>query len=239
MSKGNLTIKIIIAITLATTPIIIYFINFSLISGYSLSKSTQQWSDFGSYLGGVYSWLAFTGILLTLHFQKSELEHVKKQAQLDELLKLANDIYEKIYSIIFSTIDVNDYTIKTLSLGEGEIAYYKRCNTFALLGAAGKATLRTSPEHNELFNLLISRAQFLTQDSCYRTVIEAERLDWCLRQYLLRGGSEVMCQYYISRLSLTLLNISLLGFNIPVEVKAFFELEKMKAQLISTIEAES
>ncbi|HHQ4467758.1 TPA: hypothetical protein ACSPZQ_001270 [Aeromonas veronii] len=233
MSKRISSIKVIISTALVITPILIYFINFSSLSGYALSKDTQQWSDFGSYLGGIYSWFAFTGILLTIHLQRSELEHLKKQAQLDELLKLANDIYEKIYSIIFSNVDVTEFTIQTLSLTPQEITYFKRCNTYALLGAAGKSALLPNTEENDINALMVSRARSLTRDSCFRTVIEAERLEWCLRQYMTLGGSGIMSEYYISRLSLVLANISLLKFTVTPEVKSFFKVEETMNELIS------
>jgi len=110
MMKIRYKVFILLAITFATLPLLIYFITFH----YPLSSNPQNWAAFGSYLGGVYSTLfGFLSVLVLVatlvemrNANRQEREHFELQLANAEADKKLQDVIQ-LTEMIHKLIDIN------------------------------------------------------------------------------------------------------------------------------------
>lgn len=99
--KGLIIIAIFAFIFLLTTPALLFY---SIFGQSSLSTQVQDWSNFGAYVGGMYSalfgFLSTAIICLTLYFtiryNKEQIEHIKKQHSSSLINLYASTLNDKL-----------------------------------------------------------------------------------------------------------------------------------------------
>lgn len=91
---------LLLFILLLFSPIILYFIIFGPASGFSISRSDQNWANFGSYLSGtlgpLISICAFIGLFITIKQQQQSLSTQSKQLETLERQRVIDSIQENI-----------------------------------------------------------------------------------------------------------------------------------------------
>lgn len=108
MENSNIKkiVLLIIASVLFVTPLVIYFYNFN--GGFSTEHS--KWSEFGSYLGGIYGALAFFALAYTTNITRKQF---KIQNEDSVFFKLYDSLQNRI-SIATLSIDGNKYSAHQL-----------------------------------------------------------------------------------------------------------------------------
>jgi len=173
-----------------------YVLVFAPASGYSLSTSDSTWSNFGSYVGGVlgpvFAFLAFIAVLVTVWLQAKQLEHAKRQAQLEELQRVVAAVSKIIDDLLAQPAG---------SAGAASSPQNPERTVFTVLSAAGTAALASTPDYivSASNNTLVRSAKdsLLLQSSSL--VIELHQLVWCLTEYEREGGSLTVAKFYKSR----------------------------------------
>ena len=205
MSKINLApifrvakIVTLAALAVAVCLLGLYFFNFGPQNNYSLSTSASEWSNFGSYAGGVlgplFSFLAFAGVLLTNWLQGKQLEHAKAQANIEEFQRVIANISLQIDSFLREKIENIAPHINAQS--KPEVVY-----TYLMI--AGTAAIR-------------NRTDYILQVSDQRTVdsikpaitsigtligFEINQLAWSIDEFKRLGGADSVCKFYERRYS--------------------------------------
>jgi hypothetical protein len=77
-----------------------YMWTFGPHSGWKPSLHTEDWAQFGEYVGGVFAILAFVSVLATVEIQRRQLDLQRVQVTLDQLLRLAQDFATAIDHIL-------------------------------------------------------------------------------------------------------------------------------------------
>lgn len=108
MENSNIKkiVLLIIASVLFVTPLVIYFYNFN--GGFSTEHS--KWSEFGSYLGGIYGALAFFALAYTTNITRKQF---KIQNEDSVFFKLYDSLQNRI-SIATLSIDRVEYSAHQL-----------------------------------------------------------------------------------------------------------------------------
>lgn len=173
-----------------------YVAVFAPVSGYSLSRSDSSWSNFGSYVGGilgpVFAFLAFVAVLVTVWLQAKQLEHTKKQAQLEEL--------QRVVAAVSKIID--DMLAQPAGPASSpSIAPNGACTVFIILSAAGTAALASTADYVLVAsnNTVIRSAKDSLLLQASSLLIELHQLVWCLDEYEREGGSLTVAKFYKNR----------------------------------------
>ena len=100
MGKYSWIVLAIVAVILVAA----YPYQFAPLTGWKLSPNTEQWARFGAYVGGVFSMLAFIGVLVTVEIQRRQLDLQRHQLTLDELMRFARDLALAIDDVLNSRL---------------------------------------------------------------------------------------------------------------------------------------
>lgn len=112
MKKNN---KIILAV-LFISPLAIYFLNFH--GGFSVN--TSSWSDFGSYVGGVYGTLGFFAVIHSIY--KSDQQNLKMEQ--DQIFYKSMDLLSN--RILNSSILINGSSLQGIAIFKEMVEEIKR-----------------------------------------------------------------------------------------------------------------
>ena len=199
LSKYSLRIALallIFGLMAALAAISAYVGVFAVESGFTLSRTDQSWSNFGSYLGGVlgtmFAFLAFVAVLFTVWLQAKQLDNAKVQSHLEEL--------QRVIASVAANVDALLAQPPGLSNEASDFRNTER-TVFTILSAAGAAALRSTPDYiveasnNNLIR--ISKDAILLQAGTLS--IELNQLVWCLEEYLREGGSKTVSKFYVIR----------------------------------------
>ena len=188
---------LLIAGTLAAAVAIgAYVAVFAPESGYTLSRSDGNWSNFGSYVGGVlgpaFAFLAFVAVLVTVWLQAKQLEHARKQAQLEELQRVVSAVSKIIDDLLAQPAG------PTSSLAQSN-----ERTVFIVLSAAGTAALASTADYvvNASNSAVIRSARDSLLLQASSLLIELQQLVWCLDEYEREGGSLTVARFYRNRYS--------------------------------------
>jgi uncharacterized membrane protein len=167
-------------------------------SDYSLSRSDGNWSNFGSYVGGVlgpaFAFLAFVAVLVTVWLQAKQLEHTKKQAQLEELQRVVAAVSKIIDDLLAQPAG---------SASPSALAQSTERSVFVVLSAAGTAALASTADYvvNASNSAVIQSAKDSLLLQASSLLIELQQLVWCLDEYEREGGSMTVARFYRNRYS--------------------------------------
>ncbi len=116
--KKSYVLYALLFIAVIIIPVLLYTIHFS----YSFSGRNEDWSFFGSYIGGVYSSifgfisiviLAFT-LIETQKNNKTQLESIKKEQLINELVLLVNSLKQRMNENYYLNLGNDGYYLRWL-----------------------------------------------------------------------------------------------------------------------------
>lgn len=194
----NGIVKILFAFALLLSCIVIglYVYKFAIPNDFNLSSNAENWSHFGGYIGGVlgpiFAFLAFGGVLLTVYFQRVQIEQMRNQSHLDELQRLIANISSGIDKILSSAPREIPGAIE----GRGH-----SLDIFRMISAAGTAALHQNEAPQEADNLqqVIDSVRAGITLEINSITIEIHQLVWCLNEYTNAGGSKTVEEFYKKR----------------------------------------
>lgn len=195
MSRAS-NILLVLAVLLATAAIGLYVYKFAFPNNFELSSNLETWSHFGGYVGGVlgpiFAFLAFIGVLATVHLQHRQIVQMKKQSHIDELQRLISGISTRIDDALNSSPSV---------LPEQFNNRDHPFNIWRMVSAAGTAALKSAndPANAATYSEVINSVKYSVSHEINSITIEINQLIWCLEQYLKIGGSDVIENYYKKR----------------------------------------
>lgn len=217
-------IRTVILFAVAFVAIVVgaYVINFAVIHQSQFSTETSDWGQFGDYIGGIlnplFAFLAFAGVLYTVHLQSAELRLARRQSELDELQRLISSISKEADSILNQ---------KPSELGNPPIKN-ERFTIFQMLSALGTATLDNHPNAEALRGKAVETISI----EINIFLIELHQLVWALDAYKSAGGSDNVIDFYKNRYEVLICWISasrLLGDNL--RIREYFDPDRLAPYL--------
>lgn len=201
-----------------------YTLNFTLRGGQNLSADPAAWGQFGDYFGGllnpIFGFLAFLGVLWTLHLQTIQLNVARQQGELEELQRLLSSVSKEADGVL-------SHKPRLL---EADIAN-EHLTVFLIISGIGTAYLGNSPKAKEIRDRSFQSIQL----SIATLVIELNQLKNVLVEYTRLGGSPVIIQFYRRRYEVVLAWLDyagMLGPNDPL--RDYFETAKVAQKLKET-----
>lgn len=188
----------------------LYFISFAPNSRFYLSRTTQDWATFGSYIGGtlgtVFSLLAFFGVLCTVWLQASQLDLAGRQAQLDEIQRVLATVSARLDRLLSDPVNHQFNSSKLRS---------EPADFFRVLSAGGTATL--SPTGSDWMvqaqlNEIIRECKIALGPQALVVGIELDQLAWLLGRYTAQGGTASVVDFYRRRYNAVACWLDALGF---------------------------
>jgi hypothetical protein len=181
----------------------LYFAHFH--DGFSVRS--EEWAQFGEYVGGAFAMLAFIGVLITVAMQHEQLElqrdqnrQVFRQAAADELHRISRDIASNIEQILEDTKGYSFNVSVQQSLAQGG----QPGNLRGLLKVASSS----SPNQWPVFKAAMSQKMNLLEP-------ELNLLARCAREAEKQGGATVIVDYYRDRYNETVEQIERIGLDLP------------------------
>ena len=208
---------------LAAAVLAAYAYNFGPASGWHPSARTEDWARFGQYIGGIFGFLAFIGVLGTIQMQRRQLEWQQAHTTLDELLYEARHLASALEQVLGAPIEKVAITAQQLS------AQGKSSN---VVGVLELVDLRSAAETER------AAAPAPEIKSAYRkslvgsTGALSEKFDLLaavLSEYVSRGGDSIFLLFYRDRFRMTVRR--LVGLEVAVSTADWW--------LLSTDESES
>ena len=202
-----------------------YITTFALQYGWSVSSDQAVWGQFGDYLGGVlnpiFGFLAFVGVLWTLHLQATQLSLLKHQAELEEIQRLLASISSEADTLLSHKPRRVDEKIENEYL-----------TVFDMIAGIGTAFLNGSPAAEEIKKRALPSIQF----SIAALAIQLHQFVWVLKEYAKAGGSPTISQFYKRRYEVVICWLDTSGLLGPNErLREFFE----PAQLAPVLRAQN
>jgi hypothetical protein len=197
--------RIWIALSVAAiTVVAAYVYQFGPGSGWHLSAHTEDWAQFGQYLGGLFGTLAFIGVLVLIEVQRRQMDAQKMRITLDELLLEARDLAGAIEAIIARPIETVAITARELSR-EGKAA--------TVSGVLELVDVRPSPEAAEQATRMSPPTESRNEaKGAYRKSIvgstgdlsrKLDLLAAVLSELVSRGGDTIFLLFYRDRFRVT------------------------------------
>jgi len=226
----KLTISLLIfAIILSAITIGMYVYNFTFPSKFALSNNLEDWSFFGSYIGGVlgslFAFLAFLGVLVTVHLQRRQIIYIENQSHIDEIQRLITNISSTIDDFLSSTPKITPERLKNK-----EHAF----TVFLLISAGGTAALKLSVDTTtqEQYSSTVNDVKGSISNEINCITIEIHQLVWCLKQYVESGGSKVVENYYKNRYQAIVCWIDAMGLiNNNERIQNYFKPKEIRVHL--------
>ena len=177
----------------------IYALTFAADSNFALSKSSDQWSNFGSFVGGTLgpalSFLAFIAVLATIWLQAKQISAMQQQAIIEELQRLVASTSKGIDEMLNQGIQIVEYS-------HGPQNNHP---LHGLMAAAAMATINASHEglSPEALKTFLSNARNNILIPANMLAFEIAQLVACLKTYVEYGGSQVIADFYKNRYRMT------------------------------------
>jgi len=204
---NNKFVRILLLVALLPIGLCIfaYYINFGFYLGKPISSEPADWGTFGDFAGGVlnpiYAFLAFLGVVYTVHLQKKQIGMMEDQQKLDELQNLikgqASTIDEALYGRRFriKQTDPDDAT-----------------DIFNILRSISTVALMAEikPDGPDAMVYQDERATVLGKISYELTFIEEQIcfLVWCLQTYESNKGNKDIVEFYATKYRHTVFMLS-------------------------------
>ena len=220
---------LIFAILLSAVTIGMYVYKFTIPSNFSLSSNLEDWSFFGSYVGGVlgslFAFLAFLGVLVTVYLQRRQISHIENQSHIDEIQRLITNISTNIDNYLNGFPKITPERLKNKE---------HPFTIFLLISAAGTAALKHSDDITiqEQHNSTINDVKNTISNEINCITIEIHQLVWCLKQYIESGGSTVVEKYYKNRYQAIVCWIDAIGLiNNHARIQEYFKPKEIREHL--------
>jgi hypothetical protein len=197
MKRLDLTpLWLALAVIAAILSVGLYFYWFGM-GGKGLSNNTEDWARFGEYAGGVLGIFAFLGVLVTMNLQRRQLHQVSKllkqamsRGTVDELMQLCRAIAANIDEVLDRPLTL------PASLGEllSRAHFPGNMRGLAQLVASDNPSVRTNVDR-EIKNGMPPQVQ----EPIDRLGPELDQLAACVQDLVIRGGSEMVMNFYRER----------------------------------------
>lgn len=215
---GLIALSVLAAVVLAA-----YAYNFGPGAGWQPSTHTEDWARFGQYVGGIFSLLAFIGVLGTIQMQRRQLEWQQAHTTLDELLREARHLATTLEQTLGAPIEKVALTAQQLS------AQGKPSTVFGVLELVD---LRSAAETERAAAPLEETKGAYRKSLVGSTGALSEKLDLLaavLSEYVSRGGDTIFLLFYRDRFRLTVRR--LVGLEVAISTADWW--------LLSTEDSES
>lgn len=188
-----------------------YFLNFGL-GSHGFSKNPAAWAEFGEYvggfLGGTFGLFALISVLMTLGFQRKQLQQLSAQSTIDELQRICRDLASSIdlelsKDLILNSRDGISPTLSTPHLGRTSRDVLDQVPQVTVPPTQGAASLPG-----------LARMKPTLRGFYEHTHVEIDLLGDCLQDMLIWGGSVVIYAYYRNRYGLMVRRLQLLGYQV-------------------------
>ena len=196
--KRTATLMLVVGVIAVVLTVGAYVVIIGSAAGFTLSTSDGNWSNFGSYVGGVlgpsFAFLAFVAVLVTVWLQAQQLELTKQQSHLEEL--------QRVIATVSKTLD--DLLVQPAGpIGNQPVAANAERTVFIVLSAAGTAALNTTSDYivSARNSTVIQSAKDALLLQVGSLSIELQQLVWCLQEYEKEGGSSTVSEFYKRRYS--------------------------------------
>jgi hypothetical protein len=203
-----------------------YILNFAPGSGGRLSQATEDWAQFGEYVGGVFALLAFAGVVYTVELQRRQLElqrqqidQLSEQAAADELHRLCRELASNIDHELNAEIKPNERTAQALA------DRFLQRTARGVLELVADRPLPTNAEHASVPEALHGPSIKRSMDIA---VPELDLLANCVQDSVIKGGSVVILAYYRDRYSESVRRMAVLGY--PLKTADFWLANLTKSQ---------
>jgi hypothetical protein len=168
----------------------------------------------GGLLNPLFGFLAFVGVLITLHLQTTQLKIARRQSELEELQRLISLISKDADSILSQ---------KPRFLGDPPVEN-EQITLWQILSAVGTAVLNDDPRAAELESKMLDIISLPTQT----LLVELHQLVWSLESYKAAGGSSTVVEFYKKRYEVVVCWIHASGLlKENPRVKAYFDPETL------------
>lgn len=160
---------------------------------FAFSTASSEWSNFGSYAGGVlgplFSFLAFAGVLLTNWLQGKQLEHLQGQTGIEEFQRVIANLSLQIDSFLREKIDHIPAGFNVQ--GKPEVLY-----TYLMI--AGTAAVRNSPDNviQASDKRIVDAIRPAINSQITLISFELNQLAWSIDEFKRLGGSDSVCRLY-------------------------------------------
>lgn len=227
-SMGRAGIRLLcIGAAAATLAFGIYFYKFAPGHWFELSPSRDDWSAFGTFVGGVlgpyFSFLAFIGVILTVVLQARQLDIVRDQTEFEELQRVMSTSAARIDDML---------AVRPAYVAAKEYMQDSSPMTiFTHVSAFGTRELDPSagPHFPQAFwNDRRGAIMSDIKPNLTAVGLELHQLAWCLRRYRQEGGSEAVVEFYSFRLGALACWLDALGELSSEIVREVFDLAMLK-----------
>jgi hypothetical protein len=193
----------IVFATIAIVAFVVFAGAYALVFGpqvhFAWSRDPEDWERFGAYLGGVlgpiYGLLAFIGVLITLVFQRRQIDDLQAQSTQQPLQQLLATVSDKIDGILRAPPvvkppdDMRFFGMDTVTVGQ-----LLRAGAY-IKSIAEKGALEVRPLHKEalpkvLLSLSIDAGELAS---------EFKQLITCLDAYRAADGTPALEIFYKDR----------------------------------------
>jgi uncharacterized protein YoxC len=201
-----------------------YVLNFTVRHETVVSADPAAWGQFGDYVGGllnpIFGFLAFLGVLWTLHLQTVQLTITKRQAEVEELQRLLSSVSKEADQLL---------NHKPKRLEEG--VENEHLTVFQIVAGIGTAYLGNSPKAQEIRNRSFQAIQF----SITALAVELSQLVLALKEYVRLGGSPTIVAFYKRRYEVVLSWLDVSGMLGPNDaLREYFETARVATKLRET-----
>jgi len=195
-----------------------YVINFAVVHPSRVSTDSVEWGQLGDYIGGIlnplFAFLAFAGVLYTVHLQSAQLQLARRQSELDELQHLISSISKEADLILNQRpSEFGDPPVKN-----------EHFTIFQVLSALGTAALNNHPNAEALKDRVVETISMEVNTF----LIELHQLVWVLDEYKSAGGSDTVVGFYRKRYEVPVCWISASGIlGDHPRVHAYFDPDRL------------
>jgi hypothetical protein len=187
----------------------VYFYKFAPGNWFTLSSSQEAWGQFGDFVGGtlnpMFSFLAFTGLVVTIILQAVQLDESRSRASLDELQGLMTSISIAIDGLL-RTSPVLHQLKKLQDLAETNFTLFDHISGF------GTAALTMSKQQQgEFFGEPYRRIMTDIGPLITTVGLELHSLAWAIEKYEKEGGGSSLLEFYRMRYLAVIVWLKALG----------------------------
>ncbi|MBC7699463.1 hypothetical protein [Aquabacterium sp.] len=192
--SGKLKVLLWLGVAQAWSVMGLYFYKFAPGNWFTLSSERDVWGQFGDYVGGMLnpmlSFLAFSGLIVTIVLQARQLDEARSRSRLDELQGLMSSVSTTIDSLLRSSPTLHRLKA-TQGMVETNLTLFNHIQTF------GTAALkRSEKESDEYFGEVFTHLMADIGPLVTTLGLELNALAWTIERYEAEGGGSDLLEFY-------------------------------------------
>jgi hypothetical protein len=204
----------------------IYFYKFAPGNWFELSESHEIWAHFATFysglLGPFLGFVAFLGVLITVVLQMRQFDHLKQQADVQEMQRAMAGISVQLDDML--RVVPTYYEAKAHIKGEAA-----PLTLFNNIAAVALQRLDRKSQGNQLPQSGVDAVMADIQLSVNAVGIELHVLSWSLNEFQKLGGSKTMVEFYKLRYGALIGYLEILGVMTSTSmVRKMFDVEMLK-----------